>query len=554
MVSLRAADLGALLRARVEAAPDKAAYGFYDRPDEPPVPITNADLDRASRAVAASLQAQHARGDRVLLLLPAGRAFLYGFFGCVRAGMVPVPAPPPARTRASHSLPPIQRIAGDCLPAAVLTTTPLAEALGAALDADDPLQTARWARIEHETRADAAAWVDPGLRPDDPAFLQYTSGSTADPKGVVVTHANLLANLATIQRGFAMSERDHGLIWLPPHHDMGLVGGLLAPLAADFPVSCLAANDMVQAPVRWLRAITEVGGTISGGPDFAYRLCVERIRDDQLHGIDLRSWRVAFTGAEPVSPSTMRAFADRFGPLGFSAAALYPCYGLAESTLMVTGGTAGAGARTRIVHDREMASCGAPIDPKAVVVVVDPDVREERAEGEDGEIWLQGPSVAAGYFGKPAETAEAFGAHLADGRGPFLRTGDIGFVLDGELFVTGRSKDTIIVQGRTLHAHDIEQAIRESVSIERGGLTAALSVLDDGREQFVVVQEAGTAAIARADEVGRQIQEVVAAQFGVRADHVLLTRVGTLPRTTSGKLRRGEASALLAGGRLRSAE
>jgi acyl-CoA synthetase (AMP-forming)/AMP-acid ligase II len=320
--------------------------------------------------------------------------------------------------------------------------------------------------------------------------------------------------------------------------------------------------------VRGLRAITKAHGTISGGPDFAYRMCVDRIRDDQLEGLDLSSWRLAFTGAEPVSAATLGAFGERFGPVGFQPSAFYPCYGLAESTLFVTGGAAGAGPTITPLSrrglgagvaappedpddERVLVSNGAVIGERTEVVIVDPTSGELCAAGAVGEIWVQGPSVASGYFGQPDLTATTFEARTADGAGPYLRTGDLGCLVDRQLHVTGRLKDTIVVEGRTLDAHDVEDAIRQAIHADRQGLTAALSVTDAGHERMVVVQEVGRLASAGAPELMRDIQAAVAERFGARPDEVVLVPIGALPRTTSGKLRRAEAARQVVAGELR---
>lgn len=557
------------VRARASAEPDRAIYRVLETPDASAVAFTAAEVDRGARAVAASLAARHEVGDRVLLLLPPGRAFVLGFLGSTFAGLVPVPAPAPSRTRIKQSLPALLRVADDCHPTAVLTTGAIASVIPAALEPDGVLARLPWHPIEELVRGDPDGWSEPHVSHDDAAFLQYTSGSTTDPRGVVVRHSNLAANLRTIQRAFDTATDDHAVVWLPPYHDMGLVGGLLTPLDGGFDVTLMAPQDFVQSPVRWLRAISDAGGTISGGPDFAYRLCVERVRDEQLDGLDLRTWRLAFTGAEPISAATLRAFAARFASVGFDPAAFYPCYGLAESTLIASGGDVSAGPCVRAFSRRSLdesaraAEADAPDDARELVgngsavgegtqlLIVDPAEQAECPPGSVGEIWLRGPSVAAGYFGRERLSSETFAATLADGRGPFLRTGDLGFVEDGELFVTGRIKDIIIVTGRTLDAHDIEAAVQSAISARRQGLTAALSITEGGHERFVVLQEVGRLDDSDAAATVQQIQGAIASRFDVRPDDVALVAIGDLPRTTSGKLRRAEAASRYAKGELR---
>lgn len=548
-----------VVRDRAADDPNAIVYRFPERPNGPAVVLTTGDLDRLARSVAAELQAHHERGDRVLLLLPPGRAFVLGFFGAVLAGLVPIPAPAPSRVRLARTLPDVLRVARDCRPSALLTTSAIASAM-AEVPADDGLEGVCRHELDRDLRGTSRHWVDPELTGSDTAFLQYTSGSTSDPRGVVVTQASLLANLAAIHDAFQLAGHTRLVTWLPPHHDMGLVGGLLTPMRSCYEATVLTPADFVQSPVRWLQAITEQQATLSGGPDFAYRLCAERIRDEQLEGVDLSSWQIAFTGAEPISPGTISAFSDRFAAVGFRREAFYPCYGLAESTLMVTGGTAFSGpvrqtlsrralrddGRARPPSDeadeRELISSGRAVGEGTEVVIVDPARRTVLPEAEVGEIWVRGPSVAAGYFGRARETVATFGAQLADSDGPFLRTGDLGLLLDGELLVTGRLKDVIIVAGRTLDAHDVEAAIRAAVPMHPQAMTAALCTFDGGHERFVVAHEVARRLDGPPEQVVRAVQAAVTAHCDLRPDAVVLVRLGSLPRTTSGKLRRAEAA------------
>lgn len=557
-----------VVRAGASAMGRPPTYRFREGAGDTPTVVTGAQLEHVARAIAGQLQVHHDRGERILLLLPPGRPFLLGFFGAVASGLVPVPAPALSRVRVTRGLDAARRVADDSGAVAVLTTASLAAAMRAARPVTEVLGHLRWHAIDELVRGDASRWTDPSLTGEDTAFIQYTSGSTAAPRGVVVTQAAVLANLRTIHDAFRLDEPTRVVMWLPPHHDMGLIGGLLTPLHSRYDTLVMAPTDFAQAPWRWLRAISDERATISGGPDFAYRLCAERIRDEHLEGLDLSSWRLAFTGAEPVSASTIDSFCERFGPYGFRREAFYPCYGLAESTLIVTGGTSGVAPRTRSVsrralleagqvqppestHDeRRLVSCGRPVGEGTEVVIVDPEAGTERPAGVVGEIWVRGPSVAGGYHNRPDATAGAFGAHLPDGRGPYLRSGDLGVLIDGELHVTGRLKDIVIVQGRTLDAHDVETAVRQSVPGDPQGMTAALSTADDGHERFVLAHEVGRRLERPPDEVVQEVQAAIAARFDVRADEVVLLRIGALPRTTSGKLRRSEAARMLVEGEL----
>lgn len=559
------ATLPELLRTRVADAPRRLQYRSIDT--EEPLELTVGEVAEHAAHVAAGLASVHDPGERIVLLLPAGLAFVAGFLGTVVAGAVAVPVAPPGRSRLRAGLEPLRRVAADCAPAAVVTTASIAAALTEATDDDDPVRALPVHRIEDLLRSSGPT-PTPAIGPADPAYLQYTSGSTASPRGVVVTHGNVTTNAAAIAAAYRTTPDDHAVVWVPPHHDMGLVGGLLVPLHGSFSISLLSPQRFLQSPVRWLRAISDERVTISGGPDFAFRLACDRVRDQDLEGIDLSAWRVAFTGAEPVSAHTLETFARRHRSRGFDHRAFYPCYGLAESTLMATGGDVD---RAPVVHEvdrtelertgratpagptggRRLVGCGRTAGgPGSRLAIVDPADARPLDDGVVGEIWLQGPSVADGYFGDPGRTRELFGAHLADGDGPWLRTGDLGFVHDGELFVTGRRKDVIVSHGRNLDASDVEDAVQQAVDVPRMGMTAAVSVVDDdGRERFAIVQEVGRSG-AEPAQVRADIQHAVADRFALRADEVVLVVHGSLPRTTSGKLRRAETARLLAAGAL----
>jgi acyl-CoA synthetase (AMP-forming)/AMP-acid ligase II len=394
-------------------------------------------------------------------------------------------------------------------------------------------------------------------QPAGVALLQYTSGSTAVPKGVMVSHENIMAGERAIESAFSMGADDVVVSWLPLFHDMGLIGTLLQPLYQGVPGVLMAPQHFMERPERWLRAISRHGGTVSGAPDFAYRLCALRV-DPQLHaGLDLSTWRLAFCGAEPIRRETLDAFADRFAPLGFDARALYPCYGLAESTLLVTGGQRGRGVRALRVDPRalgegravssgdggagsaapgvSLVGCGGP-QPEHEVVIADTDTGEALGEGRVGEIRVTGPSVAQGYWNNAGATAEAF----VKSRGQaWLRTGDLGFVLGGDLFVTGRQKDLIIVRGQNLYPQDIERSVEDGFDVVRKGRTVAFG-WDDGEECIAVAAEvnARVQKLIEPEAVCRSISERVAAAHGEPARLVLLLNPGAVPITSSGKLMR----------------
>jgi acyl-CoA synthetase (AMP-forming)/AMP-acid ligase II len=413
---------------------------------------------------------------------------LEALFGCLYAGWIAVPAAPPSR---HERLDRLCAIARDAEPRLVLTTERLRARLGdvGVLTTTDAVD-------------DDAGFVS-AVAPKDVAILQYTSGSTGSPRGVVLSHANLMANMLEIAARFGMHAGSHGVIWLPPFHDMGLIGGILQSVAVGSRCTLLAPLAFLRRPVRWLETISRVAGTISGGPNFAYDLCVARVGETEKRDLDLSSWEVAFVGAEPVRAATLARFADAFAPCGFRKQALYPCYGLAEATLMVSGGDLLEGPR---LADGGIVSCGRIIDGHALHIV-------------DGEIVVEGPSVARGYW-----RGEQF-----NGR---VQTGDLGYVRDGDLFVTGRSKALLIVNGRKFHAEDIERSIVESHRYGWPGGVAAIGVDAGEREELVVFQE-----VTHSDGVEQAIR-VALARMGLAPKQVLLVRPGALPRTTSGKVRR----------------
>ncbi|HEV7508303.1 MAG TPA: amino acid adenylation domain-containing protein [Thermoanaerobaculia bacterium] len=554
-----------LLRRRASLQPERVGYSFLRDGDGAETNATYAELDRRARGLGAALQRMGARDERALLLYPPGIDYVAAFFGCLYGGTAAVPAYPPRPNRPS---PRIRSIIENAAPRVILTTAALRPKLESILQVpggtewlvtDDPLQPVAGAA---DLAALADDWSDPGVEPSALAFLQYTSGSTAAPKGVRLSHANLLHNLELIRTCFAQTERERTVIWLPPYHDMGLIGGILEPLYAGYPVTLLSPVAFLQQPVRWLRAISSTRATTSGGPNFAYDLCVRKISEEQKQDLDLSSWTLAFNGAEPIRPDTLDRFTAAFGPCGFRREAFYPCYGLAEATLLVAAGRRFSGPvvrsfaagdlethQARLVTDatdaRTLVGCGLAADPQAAypaIVIVRPDSSEPCAPGEVGEIWVHGPSVAQGYWRQPEESERVFNARLTDGSGPFLRTGDLGFVTSGELFVTGRLKDLIILRGRNHYPQDVEITVERSHPALRPGCSAAFAVERDGEERLAVVAEVHREH--RQDDAAEiagivaAIRRAVADEHEVAPDAVVLLRPATLPKTSSGKIQR----------------
>ena len=559
-----------ILEKRAREQGERPAYIFlsYGETGVAEERLTYAELDARARAVGASLQAAGAGGERVALLLPPGPDFIASFFGCLYAGAVAVPALPP-RPRGAD--PRLQAICRDARPRVALTTADKLAALESA--ASEIPELAAALRMAPAMEG-GTGWQRPDVGPEALAFLQYTSGSTSSPKGVMVSHGNLLHNEELIRLAFAQSPESVVLGWLPLYHDMGLIGTVLQPLYTGAVSLLMTPGAFLQRPARWLEAISRYRATTSGGPNFAYDLCVRKVGAAEREALDLSSWEVAFNGAEPVRAGTLRRFAEAFAPCGFRASAFRPCYGLAEATLLVSGWRQeGEDPRVRALdadalernetvdaedaaRSRELVGCGAGMQ---TVLAVDPESGEPLAPGRVGEIWVAGPSVAQGYWQRPEETAATFGAHLADGAGPFLRTGDLGFVADGEVFLTGRLKDLIILRGRNHYPQDLELTAERGHADLRAGGGAAFAAETDGgagEERLVIVHEVDRHAIAsieggKTEEIAAAVRQAIAGEHEVSVAEVVLIRPETLPRTSSGKVRRRACRDLYLQGGLR---
>ncbi len=534
-----ASDLIAALRRAAAERPGRRAFVFLADGEVAAERLTYRALDRRARAVAALLQRHGGAGERVLLLLPPGLDFVVAFFGCLYAGAVAVPAWPPLSPRA---LPRLRAIARDAAPLLVLTRAEGSERLRETASAVPEFDGLPWLVVEDARRTEE--WRQPAVAAATLAFLQYTSGSTAEPKGVMVSHGNLLANGAAIAGAVGLGADDVLLSWLPLYHDMGLIGIVIQTVLLGARCVLMSPTAFLQRPMRWLQAVARWRATLSGGPDFAWDLCVRRSTPEERAGLDLRRWRVAFNGAEPVRAETLDRFAAAFAPAGFRAAALCPCYGLAEATLLVSVAAPGTPPvvreRTERGRTRRLAGSGT-VAPGTAVEIVGPRSRRRLGEGREGEIWVAGPQVAAGYRGRPVETARTFRARLAGetAAGGWLRTGDLGFLAEGELFVTGRIKDLIVLRGRNLHPQDVERTAEASHPGFAAGGAAAFAVEAGGRERLAVAQEVGrrfrreeTAAAVAA------LRRAVAEEHEAEVYGVALLSPGTLPRTSSGKVRR----------------
>jgi acyl-CoA synthetase (AMP-forming)/AMP-acid ligase II len=550
-----------LLRRRAEQQPDRLAYGFVPE-DEIEDALTYSQLAESAAGVAQALLRRRLAGQPVVLACSSGLDFVRLFFGCLCARVLAVPANVPRR---SESLGRLESIMANSGAKAVICSGETQDRFADIVSNASPLRRAAWIDVAELLHAEGAANLM-SIDSEAPAFLQYTSGSTATPRGVVVTHANLMHNLRLIARNFGHTEGSRGVIWLPLHHDMGLIGGVLEPLYFGGACYLMPPQAATAEPYRWLRAISRFRATTSGGPNFAYDLCVERIPSHLRKTLDLSSWEVAFCGAEPVRSETLQRFAETFAECGFREEAFYPCYGLAESTLMVTGGDRRRAPkvvsirRSSLQQNRvapadpgdelTLVCCGRP-DLDQEVVIVNPDTRRRCRDDQIGEIWVKGPSVARGYWRSPPATEATFGGRLADtGEGPYLRTGDLGFFHNGELAVVGRRKEVIIVRGRNHYPQDIEHTVRGSHPLLQHGCCAAFAVEVEGEDRLVLVQEARRSRLADTDALVASVRRAVANEHDLDLYALAFVKPGGVLRTTSGKIQRQACRAAYQEGRL----
>ncbi|MGO0704670.1 non-ribosomal peptide synthetase [Pseudomonas paracarnis] len=532
------------LQQRAAQTPDQVALRFLAESAEHSVVLSYRDLDQRARTIAAALQANAGLGERAVLLFPSGPDYVAAFFGCLYAGVIAVPAYPPESTRRHHQER-LLSIISDAEPRLLLTIASLSEGLAQIENAPPVLS------VDTLEAQRADQWVEPDLKADDIAFLQYTSGSTALPKGVQVSHGNLVANEVLIRRGFGIDLNPDDVIvsWLPLYHDMGLIGGLLQPIFSGVPCVLMSPAYFLGRPLRWLEAISEYGGTISGGPDFAYRLCSERVSESALERLDLSRWRVAYSGSEPIRLDTLERFAEKFAACGFTPNNFFASYGLAEATLFVAGGTRGRGIPALRLDEQALAanraepgqgpaimSCGTS-QPDHAVLIADPHTLTELPDQCVGELWATGPSLAHGYWRNPQASAKTFVQHA--GR-TWLRTGDLGFIRDGEVYITGRLKDLLIVRGHNLYPQDIEQTIEREVEGVRKGRVAAFAVNDQGLEGIGIAAEISRSVqkILPPEALIKAIRQAVAEACQQAPSVVVLLNPGALPKTSSGKVQR----------------
>ena len=525
--------------------------------------LTYGDLHTSALRIAASLSAKVKPGGRVIVALPPGVAFVQAFFGCLFAGIVAVPVHALRTNDSPQEMRRLDRIAASCEASCVLVNSAAMRHGQRFKENHDFLGQLLWLEFEavNGSRLDSA--FEPS--PETIAFLQYTSGSTSEPKGVIVTHGGLAANFAAMAQSMAIDESSVFLSWLPPSHDMGLIGNILQAIFFGSGLVLMSPMHFLQRPLRWLSAIGRYRATHSGGPSFAYDLCVRRTTPEQRTALDLRSWRLAFNGAEPVRADTMEAFAAAFAASGFSRGAFLPCYGLAEATLYVSSPKCGEFPLVLSVDKKKLqsgiavpafgeeaidiVSCGRP-PAGHEIAIVDPDRCTPLPDGVIGEIWTRGPSTASGYWALETSTRATFMAQLAGCDRHFMRTGDLGFRWDRGLYVTGRLKDLIILRGRNIYPQDIEFTIEQSYDSVQPVGGAAFGESVNGEERLVLVQEVRRGIVNDPDRLARSIAQTILEQHEIQAHRVVLIRPGSLPKTTSGKIRRSATRMVLAAGDL----
>ncbi|MEO7019450.1 MAG: fatty acyl-AMP ligase [Ktedonobacteraceae bacterium] len=560
-----------VLRQRAQHQPERLAFTFLQRASVEESQITYEELDLQARTIGAILQRKGAAGKPVLLLHPPGLEYVAAFFGCLYAKAIAVPAYPPHSAR---MLPRIQAIITDTQANIVLTTKETLTSIQSNLALRPALEQLEWIATDTLDSRLSDLWQEPMIQATDLAFLQYTSGSTDVPKGVMVAHSNLIHNLAMISRQCGQTSEGHCVSWLPPYHDLGLICGILYPCYEGFPATLMAPVTFLQRPFLWLQAMSTHKATLSMAPSFAYELCCRKVTPEQRATLDLSHWEVAANGGEPVRSDTLQRFTSTFGPCGYSSTTHFPGYGMAETTLIVATSYAKAPFISAAFSEHELQQgravevspqeqgartiIGYPhMSPDQQVIVVDPETRLQCAPGKIGEIWAAGPSVTKGYWRNPEDTEKTFHAYTVDPKqGPFLRTGDLGFLKDDALFVAGRTKDLLIIRGLNHYPQDIELTVERSHRAIRPGCCAAFSIEADENEQLVVLAEIdpryrATVGATTADaeentqrksldpqEVVTAIRAAIAEEHDLQIYRVLLLKAGGVLKTSSGKLQR----------------
>ena len=549
-------DLISILNQRASQTPNQLAYIFLKNRENQEQNITYQQLSQNSKNIAIKLQSLIPEGSRALLLYPQGLEFINAFLGCLSAGIIAVPAYPPKRNQKMSRL---AAIIKDAEPQIILTTSSMLESIKEKLPDIVDSSALQWLATDSlNNDEEELSYIFPNISSDSLAFLQYTSGSTGTPKGVMISHGNIVHSSASIQKAFELTEKSVSVTWLPSFHDMGLIDGIIQPLYTGFLGVILPPESFLQRPIFWLQAITKYSATHSGGPNLGYELCVEKIAAEEQKNLDLSSWVSAYSGAEPIRRKTLEDFITKFQSSDFQSQYFYPCYGMAEATLMITGGNIEdepvyLNVQSELLENKivlkadverdnyqQMVGCGHTwLDTE--VRIVDPETCTQCADNQVGEIWVSGSSIAQGYWHQPEKTTETFQAKLVDvGERNFLRTGDLGFIQNGELFITGRIKDVIIIWGRNHYPQDIEYSVQQShkaLSLDCG---AAFTVEVNNQEKLVIVQEVERSYLRKlaVDEIVSAIRETVALNHGLQVYAILLIKPASIPKTSSGKIQR----------------
>jgi acyl-CoA synthetase (AMP-forming)/AMP-acid ligase II/acyl carrier protein len=544
-----------VIKKRVKATPEHVVFRFLNDGINENESLSYRQLETRSKAMGAAMQEFAQKGERVLLLFPPGLSYVASLFGCFYSGMIAVPAYPPRRNRSLHR---IHTIVEDSGVTVSLISRQVFNDIERNFKKDEVLNKIHWIIYEDVADEKAADWKTEEILPGDTALLQYTSGSTGEPKGVMITQLNLLYNSEYIRQTFDFDKNSVGVNWLPIFHDMGLIGGVLQ--AAYLGVLNVGMPPMafLKNPLNWLKAIEKYKGTTGGGPNFSFDYCIQKTSEEERAGLDLSSIKTFYCGAEPVRKKTMESFPEAFEKSGASPMQMYPVYGMAETTLIVSGGyqnespkylkidaTALQENKVIVATERraktvELVGCG-HCWMETKIEIVDPNTFERKANNEVGEIWVSGPTVAKGYWNKPEENRRTFGAKIkSSGEGPFLRTGDLGFVYQNELYITGRLKDLIIIRGVNYYPNDIELTVQHADPDLKQNSGAAIPVTVNGEEKLVIVQELERTALRNADheKIFRGIRAAIAEEHELEVYAIALIRTGSIPLTSSGKIQR----------------
>ncbi|MBI5933700.1 MAG: fatty acyl-AMP ligase [Chloroflexi bacterium] len=549
-----------ILQRRAQETPDHLSHMLLGASEAENQSMTYRQMDAAVREMAAYLQSVAEPGQRALLVYPTSLEFIVAMYGCLYAGIIPIPTNPPGMNRSAQRL---EAIAKDARARLVLTTPEYQHAFMSEAEQFPDFAALVWVTREAIQAAEARSLQIPEITPQSVAFMQYTSGSTNIPKGVIISYRNLSYNAHAIRetRKFELNEESTALNWAPLFHDMGLLVSVFQTVIDRTPSLMMTPIMFMQNPVSWLRNIHKYRVTASGAPNFAYELCINKIPVEKCEGLDLSSWKLAYNSAEPVRAETQEAFAKKFAPFGFRHESFAPCYGLAEATLEVSAYTNESKTITLTIKRNDfeegkvtptedtgksdtltMVSSGAPLaDLK--VVIADPKARHARAKNEVGEVWIAGGNIAEGYWNRPEDSKHTFGAHIVGSHeGPFLRTGDLGFLHNGHLYITGRLKDLLIVRGRNYYPQDVEMTVEKTHPALRAGGGAAFAISENDVEQLIVVHETQRREIEGVDwqDVIKTIRANIAREHGIRAHAVILIRRATVAKTSSGKIQRNE--------------